>query len=294
MMKLALIGEGIAQSQSPDLHRRLGGKVGLEVQYDLVDALGQTDFHFASAVNGLRAAGYRGTNVTYPFKELACHLADQRSAGVDRVGTANTLLFDGGRVLADNTDYSGFISAYRHQLGNRPAGEVLLIGAGGVGRAIACALGELGVKRVHVMERDPVRSSLLCRDLQQMNIQADSVSAAAAKARLGDWQGIVNCTPVGHVNHPGCPIPTDDLQAHHWVFDAVYIPAQTRLLAAAEARGSTLLTGVELFIFQGVDAFRRFAADQVDASDIDVHVMSLFRHYYQQLVTVTSDQTTDS
>ncbi|HBP79932.1 MAG TPA: shikimate dehydrogenase, partial [Halomonas sp.] len=93
MIKLGLVGEGIAKSQSPDLHERLGASLGVAVRYDLVDSLGIVDFDFPSAIQTLRAEGYRGTNVTFPFKEKAAKLADICGEGVQRVGTANTLLF---------------------------------------------------------------------------------------------------------------------------------------------------------------------------------------------------------
>lgn len=285
MLKLALIGEGIAESQSPDLHQRLGNNVGIPVQYDLVDALHVTDFDFLRTLDNLRAQGYRGTNVTYPFKELACQAADEHSQGVKKVGTANTLLFENDKILADNTDYSGFISAYRQHFGSKPAGAILLIGAGGVGRAIACALGELEVTQIHVLEPDPQRAQALCDDLNALGISARVMEASQVSDHLSNLQGIVNCSPVGHLNHPGCPIPTDGLNSTHWVFDAVYIPAKTRLLAAAEQGGASILTGVELFVFQGVDAFRRFVGTDVSTAAIDGQVMDLFQHYYQQLVS---------
>ncbi|MGP9568758.1 hypothetical protein ACT3RP_15040 [Halomonas sp. AOP5-B2-8] len=94
MIKLGLVGEGIAKSQSPDLHERLSASLGLPVRYDLVDSLGVADFDFPSAIEQLHTDGYLGTNVTFPFKEKAAQLADVRGEGVLRVGTANTLLFD--------------------------------------------------------------------------------------------------------------------------------------------------------------------------------------------------------
>lgn len=285
MIKLGLVGEGIAKSQSPDLHERLGASVGVPVRYDLVDSRGVGDFDFQNAIQTLRAKGYRGTNVTFPFKEKAAQLADIRGEGVRRVGTANTLLFDESGLRAENTDYTGFISAYRHSFGNQPAGDVLLIGAGGVGRAVACALGELAVSCIHILERDSKRAQSLSRDLNGMGIIADCVTPEQAQQELPNWQGVVNCSPIGHINHPGCPIDTAGLGAQHWVFDAVYIPAHTELLNAAYQAGAKTLSGVDLFVFQGVDAFRFFTAESIDAEQIDPHVIPLRTHYVEQLVT---------
>jgi shikimate dehydrogenase len=284
MIKLGLVGEGIAKSQSPDLHERLGASLGEPVRYDLVDSRGVEDFDFPDAIHTLRAEGYRGTNVTFPFKEKAAQLADIRGEGVRRVGTANTLLFDEGGLRAENTDYTGFISAYRHSFGDRPAGDVLLIGAGGVGRAVACALGELAVSCIHILEHDSARAENLSRDLNAMGIHATCITSAQVPQALPHWQGVVNCSPIGHINHPGCPIDTAGLGTQHWVFDAVYIPAHTELLNAAYQAGAKTLSGVDLFVFQGVDAFRFFTAGRIPANQIDPHVIPLRTHYIEQLV----------
>lgn len=291
MIKLGLVGEGIAKSQSPDLHERLGASLDLPVRYDLVDSLGVEDFDFSSAIQRLRAKGYRGTNVTFPFKEKAAQLADIRGEGVRRVGTANTLLFDSDGLRAENTDYTGFISAYRHSFGDQPAGDVLLIGAGGVGRAVACALGELAVSCIHILERDSVRAESLSRDLNAMGITAERITPEQAQQMLPHWQGVVNCSPIGHINHPGCPIDTAGLGAQHWVFDAVYIPAHTELLNAAHQAGAKTLSGVDLFVFQGVDAFRFFTADRINPEQIGPHVIPLRTHYIEQLVSLSANRT---
>ncbi|MDW0360139.1 shikimate dehydrogenase family protein [Vreelandella venusta] len=291
MIKLGLVGEGIAKSQSPDLHERLGDSLDLPVRYDLVDSLGIEDFDFPNAIQRLRAEGYRGTNVTFPFKEKAAQLADIRGEGVRRVGTANTLLFDSDGLRAENTDYTGFISAYRHSFGDQPAGDVLLIGAGGVGRAVACALGELAVSCVHILERDNVRAENLSRDLNAMGITAERITLEQAQQMLPHWQGVVNCSPIGHINHPGCPIDTTGLGTQHWVFDAVYIPAHTELLNAAHQAGARTLSGVDLFVFQGVDAFRFFTADRINPEQILPHVMPLRTHYIEQLVSLSASRT---
>lgn len=285
MIKLGLVGEGIAKSQSPDLHERLGASLGEPVRYDLVDSRGVADFDFPNAIHKLRAEGYRGTNVTFPFKERAAQLADIKGEGVQRVGTANTLLFDTNGLRAENTDYTGFISAYRHSFGSQPAGEVLLVGAGGVGRAVACALGELAVSHIHILEHDASRAESLSRDLNAMGINAACITSEQAQQKLPQWQGVVNCSPIGHINHPGCPIDTAGLGAQHWVFDAVYIPAHTELLNAAHQAGAKTLSGVDLFVFQGVDAFRFFTADRIPAEQVDPHVIPLRTHYIEQLVT---------
>ncbi|WP_108163899.1 shikimate dehydrogenase [Saccharospirillum sp. MSK14-1] len=284
MLKLGLIGEGIGQSKSPDLHQRLGRLVGIDTDYQLIDSLNEADFEFVSTVARVRQAGFRGVNVTFPFKEAALKLADHAGEGARRVGSANTLLFEESGIRAENTDYTGFVSAYQYSLGERPVGKVLLVGAGGVGRAVACGLGELGVEELLIAERDSTRGEALVAHLVGLGIKARFVSAADGQAALALCSGLVNCTPVGHRNHPGCPVDPSPLTANHWVFDAVYIPAHTELLKAAEAAGSAVLSGVDLFAFQGIDAYRFFSEGVVDPAQLNNAARGIRDHYYQQLV----------
>lgn len=283
-MKLALVGEGIAQSKSPDLHRRLGAWLNVPTEYDLVDALQQPDFDFAQAVHHLKDQGYRGTNVTFPFKEKAMGLADDISAGARLVGSSNTLVFTQQGIRAENTDYSGFIRSYRAAFGAEKPGKVLLLGAGGVGRAVAFALGALQVTALDIVERDATRGHALCADLQAEGIVAELRPPEAAEAELAAYQGVVNCTPVGHINHPGCPIATAALHRGQWVFDAVYIPAWTELLIAAERAGARLLFGVDLFVYQGVDAFAIFAGERTHSPTLENRVPDLRAHYFTELI----------
>lgn len=284
MLKLGLIGEGIGQSQSPDLHHRLGELTGIATRYDLFDAAGTARFDFDASVARLCRDGYRGVNVTYPFKERALRLADTAGEGAARVGSANTLLFETGGIRAENTDYTGFVSAYHNRFGDRPAGRVLLIGAGGVGRAVACGLDRVGLSELLIAERDAERGRGLVADLLKLGLSARFIAADTTATELAACDGLVNCTPVGHRNHPGCPVDTANLGPAHWVFDAVYIPARTELLRAAEAAGASTLTGVDLFAFQGIDAFRFFAADRVEAARLDQAAHGIRDHYYRTLV----------
>jgi len=211
-------------------------------------------------------------------------LADQAGEGARRGGSANTLLFEASGIRAENTDYTGFVSAYRYSLGERPVGRVLLVGAGGVGRAVACGLGELGVEELLIAERDSARGEALVAHLVGLGIKARFVSAADGQAALALCSGLVNCTPVGHRNHPGCPVDSSPLTPAHWVFDAVYIPAHTELLQAAAAAGSAVLSGVDLFAFQGIDAYRFFSEGLVEAAQLSEAARGIRDHYYQQLV----------
>jgi shikimate dehydrogenase len=136
---------------------------------------------------------------------------------------------------------------------------VALVGAGGVGKAVAFGLVALGAQEIAIIDRDAARAKGLVKAI--MAAPQGSASALVADdvcEAVRDADGIVNCTPLGMVGHAGSAIPLDLLGAQRWAFEAVYTPVDTAFKLASEAAGVKVLSGYELFFHQGVDAFRIF------------------------------------
>lgn len=283
-MKLGLIGKAILNSSAPDLHVRLGKLTGIETSYELFDADELSLASLEAAVQQVMAAGYRGVNVTYPFKEQAIGLADRISDGARMVGSANTLVFQDGSILAENTDFTGFMSGYRASLGEREPGRVLLIGTGGVGKAVAFGVTQLGATEVLLVDIDTARAARLAEELVRFGFSARALPSDQVADEAASCNGLINCTPIGHEKSPGCPLPPQLVQSHHWVFDAVYVPAVTELIAAARAADASVMSGVSLFVFQGVDAFKHFCEDDDKRAAADQQAAALFAHYRRQLL----------
>ncbi len=287
-MKLGLIGKAIMSSSSPDLHVRLGELTGIPTTYDLFDANEQPIDSLESQVRKVIAEGYRGVNVTFPWKEDAVRLADRPSEGARMVGAANTLVFEAGEIVAENTDFTGFISGFHATLGEREPGRVLLIGTGGVGKAVAFGLGKLGAREVILMDLDAAKARQLADELEDEGFTASWITQEQLAETVPRCDGLVNCTPIGHEKSPGCPLPKELIAAHHWIFDAVYVPAVTEFIAAARAVGASVMSGVSLFVFQGVDAYKLFCEDAAKRAAADEQAMTLFAHYKRELLKETS------
>ena len=266
-LKLGLIGGNIAASRAPDLHRLAGEIAGREVTYDRLvpDAMGLS---FDDVFSQCEKTGYHGINVTYPYKELAAKKVTVSEPLVRAMGAVNTVLFDGEKPSGYNTDYSGFIAAFRNQFGEMVPGRTTLVGAGGAGRAIAFGLVALGVSKLCIVEQDRVRAEGLSNDLLSVapTLELSIGTDVATCAR--DADGVVNCTPVGMVGHEGTAIPSEALGGQKWVFDAVYTPVDTQFLQDAKAAGIPQLSGYELFFFQGIQAFRLFSGVNVVQSEL--------------------------
>jgi len=163
---LGLIGDNIAASQSPRLHRLAGLQNGRRVRYDsLIPAVEGLDFDALFA--RCAAGGYRGINVTYPYKEVVAGRLRIDDPLVRAIGACNTVLFDPEGPRGFNTDYSGFVAAYRRMRGERAPRAVLMIGAGGVGRAVAFGLIALGAAEIRLADRDAAKADGLADALRR-------------------------------------------------------------------------------------------------------------------------------
>ena len=264
-IKLGLIGDNITRSKSPKLHRTAGQLAGLEVTYDRLIPK-DLNLTFDQTFEQARNAGFRGINVTYPYKEQVTAKVTVTDPLVRAIGAVNTVVFDPEGPQGYNTDYSGFMSAYRLILGDTAPGVVCLIGTGGVGKAVAFGLLGLKATTIRCVDLDPVKAEALATALRgagsetQIEIATDPVEAAKTA------DGIINCTPLGMVGIGGSPLPRSAMGDARWAFDAVYTPVETEFLQDAKAAGLTVISGYELFFGQGIDAWQIFTGVDLDTA----------------------------
>jgi shikimate dehydrogenase len=244
---LGVAGWPVAHSRSPAMHNAALAEVGLHDWRYL--KLPLPPDRFDTTVRALPGAGFRGLNVTIPHKEAALALADEATDTALAVGAANTLTFlPSGAIHADNTDVAGLLEA----LPVDPAGRTaLVLGAGGAARAAVYALARAGAADVLVWNRTRDRAERLVADLGGHVV--DSLEPA---------QILVNCTSVGlresDLTFKSLPIEADTLGVGSYVADMVYRPGGTPLLAEAERRGATVVTGLEILVAQGAASFERW------------------------------------
>jgi shikimate dehydrogenase len=248
-----LIGAPIKHSASPAMHERAAEALGLRGHYQLIEVAGADAAGLAMMLEGVRRLGFAGVNVTYPYKEAVVALLDELAPGAAAMGAVNTVVVKDGRLIGHNTDTTGFARAVAPLLA--PSGNaVAVIGAGGVGKAIAFALASRKVSDIRIFDSERERAEKLA-SLLKMN---GAKVAASVEDALGGATGLVNGTPVGMLPSRDTPVPPALLDANLWVADAVYTPLITPLLAAAQAKGARIMTGRELAIYQAADAFELF------------------------------------
>lgn len=257
---LGLIGARIGRSISPAMHEAAGAALGLDVRYHLIDSteLGLTAADLPRVLDGVRSLGFAGTNVTHPFKEAVVPLLDTVEGAARLVGAVNTVVVQDGKLIGHNTDHSGFLAAWRRMFGPRRPGCVALIGAGGVGRAMAFGLLALGTSELRIVDLDQARATGLAEALAGAYPKARTSAGTNAAAALAGADGVVNATPVGTYAYPGMPVPETALASAAWAADAIYTPLETHFIAASRRAGLDVLTGQELAIGQAIDAFALF------------------------------------
>lgn len=262
-IRLGLIGDNIARSQSPGLHVEAGRLCGLEVSYDRLIPR-DLGLDFDAVFDRCAGEGYRGINITYPYKELVVPRLAVPDPLTVAISACNTVLFGAAQPQGHNTDFSGFAAAYRASFGDGAPGRVAMIGAGGVGKAIAFALGRLGARQLRIFDTDAGKAGALARALAGAGIAMEVAVAPSVAAAADGADGLVNCTPIGMSGHPGTPVEADRMAGASWAFDAVYTPVDTEFLRLARRAGLTIMSGWELFFHQGVQAFRLFTGCDVD------------------------------
>ena len=271
-LKLGLIGDNIAQSRAPLLHRLAGQQNGLVVQYDRLvpHALGVA---FDPLFDSCPERGYRGINITYPYKERAASKVRIDDPLVRAIGAVNTVLFDASGASGLNTDHTGFIAAYRQVRGTAAPGIACLIGTGGVGRALAFGLVALGATEIRLVDRDTSKAEALACDLEHLSAATRVIVHSDAIRASRGATGLLNGTPIGMVGHGGSPWPAASLADADWAFDAVYTPMDTPFLRDAKASGLTILSGYELFFYQGVHAWAHFSGLPLDEARLRAELL---------------------
>ena len=250
-----LLGAPIAQSASPAMHEAAADALGARCHYQLIEVAGASRDELKLLLDGVRRLGFAGINVTFPYKEAVLDLLDALSPGARAIGAVNTVVARGGRLTGHNTDTTGFARAVTSLVEGSGRGPVAVIGTGGVGKAIAFALADLGVSEIRIFDTDRAKVEHLVALLQgKLTVR---IAASVAEA-LDGAVGVVNGTPVGMTPSKGTPVPDELLHAGLWVADAVYSPLWTPLLKAARATGAKVMTGRDLAIYQAADAFELF------------------------------------
>lgn len=241
------------------MHDAAFDAAGIDARYVLMELEPEA---VEDAVAAARAPDWLGLGVTAPYKRVVAALCDEVEADAETIGAVNNVVRgEDGRLTGINTDAPGFRGGVELAMGRPLEGAAVVVaGAGGAAHAVVFACLAAGARRVTIGNRTAAAAAALAvrfaaigsGSVQGVALDDDAVLSALASADLA-----VNATTVGMVD-PGLTIAVDELHEDATVFDLVYVPAETPLLAAARARGLRAANGSEMLIAQAASAFERW------------------------------------
>jgi shikimate dehydrogenase len=240
-----IFGRPVGHSLSPVMHNAAFAAAGLDAVY-VPFAVAD----LAQAVQGLRGLDLGGVSVTIPFKEEILSLLDEIDDQARLIGAVNTVVNREGRLWGTNTDWYGAVAALEEE--TALAGKrVLILGAGGAGRAIVYAVRQAG-GTVLVTDADEARAQTLAQEFGAAFVPLADASQESAAV-------LINASPVGMAPQAeAIPIDPKALENFSTVMDIVYKPLQTRLLREAAARGCRCIDGLQMLVHQGGRQFELF------------------------------------
>lgn len=253
-----VIGDPIAHTKSPLIHNFWLGKLGIDAEYRAAHVTADGLAAYFEDRRGDPA--WRGCNITIPHKETALDHVEDRGELRASIGAINTILReDDGALIGTNTDAAGF---YAPISGLELKGaDVAVIGAGGAARAVLFALKRIGVANVALLNRTPMKGAGL---LSAFGLSGDALPLDAS---LPQVELLINASPLGMAGQSPLIVDLAPLPEDAVVYDLVYAPLETPLLAAARARELAVVDGLEMLIGQAAIAFELFFGQPAPRGD---------------------------
>ena len=252
-----IIGDPVEHSLSPLMHNTAYAHIGIDDQYVFTAAQVKVE-HVKEVIDAMRVMGIRGLTCTIPHKIAVMPFLDEIDPIAKKIGAVNTVVNDKGTLRGYNTDWYGTVKPLE-KYGSLKGKKIALIGAGGAARAMAYGVAEHGA-HLAIFNRTVERAEILARDIGE-NIKAELITTLSEVA--SDYDILINATSLG-MGHQVDKTPLDQrfIQKHHIVFDAVYVPYETRFIRESLAQGATVIPGIEMLIHQGTAQFRIYTGHE--------------------------------
>lgn len=263
---LAVIGDPVEHSCSPQMHNPGLEEAGVESQYVRIHL---TPEELEEGLSLMKGAGFLGTNVTIPHKGGVFEAVNDMTEVARRSGAVNTVVFDGEEMLGHNTDGPGLRRAIREEFSMDLTDlRILILGAGGgAGKAAAVQCAMDHCDRLVLANRTVEKAEALQKELHDLFIDPDRLEGPADRLaaipwdekslerELGQVDLIINATSVGMKRTDPELIPPRLIEPHHLIYDMIYAPPRTRLMNDGEAAGAKVANGLSMLLWQGVLSF---------------------------------------
>ena len=231
-----------------------------------------------AAIEGMKAMNFTGINITMPYKKDVIQYLDGVSKAAGIMNAVNCIYYKDGKLFGENTDGKGFMESLKNG-GTETAGKkALLLGAGGVARAIAVELAQSGAKKITVVNRTAEAGEKLAETIRR-NTEADAefIPFTAGFSIPEDVDILVNCTPIGFEDPTKKPdINYDSVKSSMTVCDVIPNTAETLFLAEAKKRGCKTFFGLEMLVYQAVLGYEFWTGE---SPDVEVMIKAIKDEY---------------
>lgn len=270
--RAGVIGSPVGHSISPAMFAAAFKAAGIDATYEAWETSAEV---LEGRINALRSDDYLGANVTVPHKQAVIPLLDEMDPRASDAGAVNVIVHRDGKLTGYNTDASGFARSLREDAGfDGKRKKIMLLGSGGAARAVALALIEQNPEWVYVVGRTPRNIDRMVVDIKRLTPSGTTITWAywgdgSYMRALAEADLIVNCTPIGVAGSETdgqSPLRPEEIRAGVIVYDLVYNPAETPLLAAARARGATPVRGIGMLVYQAAEAFKLWTGRDADVA----------------------------
>lgn len=272
---LGVIGYPIKHSLSPVIQNTAIQEAGIDYAY-IAMPIAPEDLE--KAVIGLKALNFTGFNVTIPHKVNIMQYLDEIDEMAKLIGAVNTVHIKDGKLYGYNTDAIGFINPLLKENVEIKDKTTVILGAGGACRAVVCGLIKQGIKNIILAVRNPAKAQLLANDFKDLvDINVCDWHSEEFKQYLAQADLLVNTTPLGMEGNIDSKPPVDweSVKKSAFVYDIVYIPAETKFLQEAKEYGHKILNGERMLAEQGAAALHLWTD-----KDINVDIMVKTLHDY--------------
>jgi shikimate dehydrogenase len=273
-----IIGNPVRKSLSPAIHNRAFSRMGINAAY-LAFEVG----NIRDALQSIRGLEIRGVSITIPFKTSVIPFLDELDALSAKIGSVNTIVNRGGKLIGHNTDHFGALKALEEKV-NLNGKKVMLLGAGGAARAIAYGLKERECE-VTIFNRSLDRGARLAKEL---GYPYQSLSALSDKEwSAQDADILINATSVGMYPHEAeSPLPKQVLKKWMIAMDIVY-PASNKLLEEAENRSCKTIDGLEMLAYQGAAQLEIWIGQSPEGKQIKADLHQSLEAEHRQSMRMT-------
>ena len=256
---ITLLGKPLGQSFAARMQNRGYEAAGLNMKYFYTEV--END-HLGDVVNGLRYMNFAGFAVTKPNKVEVLKYLDELDPLCAKMGSSNTVVKKGDKLIGYNTDGIGFYTAITKDGVDTKDCTVFCFGAGGVGRAMCSVLAYYGVKKLYITDYFDTAAQSVVDDISKNFAPVAAFVAFKDVSKVSECNMVMNASGIGMAPHLGeTPLPEEYVRKDVYYFDACYNPDKTQFLLNAEKAGAKFLNGLSMSLYQGTEQIRLWTGE---------------------------------